>query len=642
VKQPRSHRNKMKPPSHSNAPPARYNTKLDPMKAEDSPAQTASVGDREMMTYMKLPISTMNGGPRSNDSDDARFLDGLFERLSASSDNGSDNDGKDGNGNGSGTATGASTPDSDKAHPNTTRGTSAAAVSKTTNSSKAQSQLTTFNLTGQLRPPARGSSSDVSSMTSSCHTFAPVAAAQMPQHLMYRGTDNTTAFLPENVLNTQQQAHQQMSGTAGVINPNIQDTMQQQFNSWMMNASTMTATRTAGLGPGGANAMVPQSALAPNQGQLSQRPIQPLQQHPALSRPQIFADKIQSVSAATSVMATGPPPQTKLSRKKKRAATPSDDNSSTCSSKRQHLSSNNVSNISEDEGDEEKRRRDRNMREQERSQRIACQISDLKALLSKSNVPFKPDKYSTLVSVHTYIKTLQQRSAVLDEEQKKLVDTIKKSNELVNKSKHGLKSVPSSAPEPHVQTSESGHVVIPSTRALNKNEDELMVFVRGLDYKSVFSKIRIALCVTSIDGRLLNCNDEFIKACGLKRETLVKSGLRKPVEGNEQEEGEAGKTPLSLFNLMAREDMQKVFGAMSEMLKTVHTPSTEKSNGDASTGGRGISQTHSACIKSDHWSSEISHFRSSLKKQLQLNISLVRQKDNTPRFFNCALTAIDK
>eukprot|EP01083_Nonionella_stella_P233499 822581_1 len=72
---------------------------MDPRKSEDSPAQTASVGDRAMMTYMKLPlpsINARNNAPSSNDSDDARFLDGLFDRLSGTSDNGSDKDTKEG------------------------------------------------------------------------------------------------------------------------------------------------------------------------------------------------------------------------------------------------------------------------------------------------------------------------------------------------------------------------------------------------------------------------------------------------------------------------------------------------------------------------------------------------------------------
>lgn len=298
------------------------------------------------------------------------------------------------------------------------------------------------------------------------------------------------------------------------------------------------------------------------------------------------------------------------------------------------------------------------MREQERSQRITKQISDLKSLLAGSNVSFKPDKFSTLVTVHSYIKTLQQQSALLDEEQRKLVDTITKSNEIVNKSRHGHQAGASKGSgDSDVQATVSGLAVVADPNApVSSEEDEILVFVRGLDYKSVFSKLRIALCVTSIDGRLLVCNDEFIRICGLEPKTLIESGLRSPEGINTANSAEAGKRPLSLFNLMAREDMQKVCEAMSTMLKSICSPSSvpgdtgaEKESGeskilsntgrDSNDGDKGMSalQDHSPRLKSDHWGSKIRQCHNSSIK-LQLNLSLVRQKDGTPRFFNCALT----
>lgn len=325
-----------------------------------------------------------------------------------------------------------------------------------------------------------------------------------------------------------------------------------------------------------------------------------------------------------------------------------------------------VSHISEDEEDTEKRRRGRNQREQERSQQISKQISGLKKVLTQASVPFKPDKFSTLVSVHDYIKTLQERTALLDEEQRKLVETITRADEIVNKSQHGHQVVQSnanaasnnnsaSAPEPLPQHSANGHAVIPSrnsnsNRSLkNPDEDEILVFVRGLDYKSVFSKVRISLCVTSIDGQLLDCNDEFVRVCSLERGVLVAAGLRKPDEENCEEMAGAGKQPMSLFTLMAREDMQKVFEAMSGMLKTAAEANEIDNDASASasrtgmggmlSGDGGIIQRRPARIKSDHWGCEIRHCNNSTVK-IQLNISLVRQKEGTPRFFNCALNTV--
>jgi PAS domain-containing protein len=281
-----------------------------------------------------------------------------------------------------------------------------------------------------------------------------------------------------------------------------------------------------------------------------------------------------------------------------------------------------VSSISEDEDEREKRRKDRNMREQERSQRIAQQISELKALLAASNVPFKPDKYSTLVSVHTYIKTLQQRASLLDEEQRKLVDTLTQSNELVQKSQHGLHAVQNPQVfSPVARPSASGRAVIPSSNVPKTEDDEILGLVRGLDYKNVFSKIRIALCVTSIDGRLIDCNDEFARVCGLSWISLVSAGLREPQNDSELEY--MGTNPISLFNLIAREDMQKVFEAMSAMLKNVSNPAIllHEQTGMAASKDEYILQRHPSNLKTDHWSSEIRHCHNSLTK-VSRNVSL--------------------
>lgn len=57
----------------------------------------------------------------------------------------------------------------------------------------------------------------------------------------------------------------------------------------------------------------------------------------------------------------------------------------------------------------ERRRYDRNWREQQRSYRISQQIKELRDVLADSNVPYKPNKFSILISVTEYIKQLQSR-----------------------------------------------------------------------------------------------------------------------------------------------------------------------------------------------------------------------------------------
>ena len=257
--------------------------------------------------------------------------------------------------------------------------------------------------------------------------------------------------------------------------------------------------------------------------------------------------------------------------------------------------------VSDDEDDRDKRRQDRNLREQQRSHKITAQIDELRTILSSAQIRHKPDKFSTLVTVGDYIKQLQQRSAMLDAEHKKLIDTISRSNEMAN--------------EPHLpdgtvsRSNGSGLEApssIPGQGAPGIYNEEELVFVRNVDYKSVFFKCGIPLAVASIDGRFLDCNVEFVNITGYKREELLPndSPLRssvpdslsslssEPVQQSLSDLGEAGisdkgsvsdltsESPearrpntstatksLSLFNLLSRECMEGVFLALSAMLK---------------------------------------------------------------------------
>ncbi|KAL7561561.1 hypothetical protein ACA910_007019 [Epithemia clementina (nom. ined.)] len=81
----------------------------------------------------------------------------------------------------------------------------------------------------------------------------------------------------------------------------------------------------------------------------------------------------------------------------------------------------------------DRRRYERNIREQQRSYRISQQIKQLRDVLEEHKIPFKPNKFSILVSVVEYIKQLQSRSIMLDSEHARLVETVRQTNELVQK-----------------------------------------------------------------------------------------------------------------------------------------------------------------------------------------------------------------
>jgi PAS domain-containing protein len=220
--------------------------------------------------------------------------------------------------------------------------------------------------------------------------------------------------------------------------------------------------------------------------------------------------------------------------------------------------------ISEDEDEKVKRRIDRNQREQIRSQKITEQIGCLKALLSSANVHFKPDKHSTLITVTDYIMKLQARSQLLDLEHKNLIDTIAKTNEIVN--------------APHYRDTEIGETIMTNDLLCDGPTGSVLeadhaVFVRDLDYKNVFRQCTMPLAVASIDGRLIDCNLEFELLTGYDRQELIFCDYNQPQADSVQSYNDLLQSSvtisknLSLFNLLCRDDMEKVFLAMSCMLK---------------------------------------------------------------------------
>ena len=237
--------------------------------------------------------------------------------------------------------------------------------------------------------------------------------------------------------------------------------------------------------------------------------------------------------------------------------------------------------VSEDEDDNKggTRRAGRNLREQQRSQKITQQIDELRDLLATANIPFKADKYSTLVTVSDFIKDLQEKSATLDAEHKKLIETISKTNEIVNN-----QYVPASSRGDHSPGGMEINADSPD-QALSTEESDDLVFARGIDYQTVFSSCGVPLAVASIDGRFMDCNSEFEKFTGYFREELLphhNAGVVGPdtatssssalpaeeVSVVRNKHSTTSQKNLSLFNLLGKGDMEGVFVAMSVMLKS--------------------------------------------------------------------------
>ncbi|CAJ1958546.1 unnamed protein product [Cylindrotheca closterium] len=239
----------------------------------------------------------------------------------------------------------------------------------------------------------------------------------------------------------------------------------------------------------------------------------------------------------------------------------------------------------------QRRRHERNLREQQRSSKISQQVKELRDLLSDSNVPFKPNKYSILLNVVDYIKQLQGRAIMLDAEHKKLITTIRRTNEIVQSG-----NTPSSADETDA-TNLTGNS---SSDPGSENE---MVFVQGLNYKSVFQQSPAALGVAALDGILLDCNEEFELLLGFPRDDLLNNNL---------------------FNLV--QNHEEMYRAMSKMLGPT----------DQAPLGLGRNSPSSAAATPAFWTGPVVSKRDNIK--LTMNVTLTVGNDGAPKFFTCSVT----
>eukprot|EP00429_Kryptoperidinium_foliaceum_P055057 CAMPEP_0176099000 /NCGR_PEP_ID=MMETSP0120_2-20121206/49645_1 /TAXON_ID=160619 /ORGANISM="Kryptoperidinium foliaceum, Strain CCMP 1326" /LENGTH=515 /DNA_ID=CAMNT_0017433023 /DNA_START=146 /DNA_END=1689 /DNA_ORIENTATION=+ len=333
-----------------------------------------------------------------------------------------------------------------------------------------------------------------------------------------------------------------------------------------------------GLGatPGGAPGSIPGLLMS----QHLQAVVANAAQHPAPLAP------LQQPSSDSSA------PNAAATTKTTREMAPSVVSSSTTSTGNKNSSNNNNFSNQEDKPPQEasqeeldrmtpaeRRRYERNLREQQRSYKISQQIKELRDVLSESNVPFKPNKYSILLSVVDYIKQLQARAIMLDAEHQKLITTLRQTNDMI-----ATGTTPSSADETDANNTSSNS---------DSSSDNEMLFVQGLDYRSVFSQCPAALGVAALDGRILECNPEFQALLGFPRETILKQ---------------------SLFNLV--QNHQDIFRAMAEMLKVAEVPGASSS----------------VKLENRFWSGEVV---SSRNAKLSMNLTLTVTDQGAPKFFNC-------
>jgi len=228
----------------------------------------------------------------------------------------------------------------------------------------------------------------------------------------------------------------------------------------------------------------------------------------------------------------------------------------------------------------ERRRYDRNQREQQRSLKISQQINDLRTVLTESKLQFKPNKISILINVVEYIKRLKMKSAQLESEHKKLLDTLETTSTIVTS---GIASTIDStfdATDDKPETHQAGNA---SNGVLD-----------GINFEDMFHSCNIGLGVAALDGRFLDCNEVFEQVSGYSKEELKNS---------------------SLFHLLSNNAMDDVYRVLVKMLKE------NKSTNDDT--------------PQSFWCGIVP--KKNQEAELVLNITLARSQDGIPKYFNFAL-----
>ena len=304
----------------------------------------------------------------------------------------------------------------------------------------------------------------------------------------------------------------------------------------------------------------------------------------------------------------------------------------------------------------QRRRYERNLREQGRSQRISQQIKELMHVLTDAQVPFKTNKFSVLTSAVDYIRQLQTRTHTLDEEQKRLIVTMKETLEMEHyqKKKEQRKMAmmdkysEDGDNENDNERQEQHGNELKETRIKKKKKKMKLILPHDsmpMNHQEIFHQCPVALSVAALDGRVLTWNHEFQKILGYNEEELSQT---------------------SIFHWLDRSDVQGLFHALGIMLKKEEEEEEEEVEENekqqqeeeerAKKGEREMtctttdSQEGQDQVKEEdneedlnprndpcyYWSGWIKSKDST--KNIRMNITLARTAKGGPKFINCAAT----
>jgi PAS domain-containing protein len=237
--------------------------------------------------------------------------------------------------------------------------------------------------------------------------------------------------------------------------------------------------------------------------------------------------------------------------------------------------------VEPDKNEFRKRRADRNAREQQRAQQVTDQIGLLRKLLEQSGVALsKTDKFSTLIMVEKYIRSLQMKSAQLAADHQQLLLAMKQTSEHLNSTKA------SSSKEFVSSSSGSDDASNPSSG--QDSEEEGLPAVKGINYKWIFDSCPFPVAIASIDGRFMEINKEFEELTGYSRNELLpleRAAMKNSKDSSNEESATNNekKCNMSIFNILHRECIERLFCPMSKILQLYSNDDDDDDQGDDST-----------------------------------------------------------
>ena len=511
-----------------------------------SAARTASMAADSMVTYMGVTemdksngVVVTNSVPETTAEDDEFLLSTDIDALFFASASGSSNDGGSDK---------LSLGDEDENAIKSNKHESAVPVAGTGSTAKSTLVQPTYGETQTQKgplpinikdvpqyvgPTTKASANKVKKMGASetdigsLHKSLGQSVCQAPneQHLVSKPTTGN-AFMPQNALS-------HSSGYGGIHNI-IAPQPWLSIGSFLQQQNSSQTLTTQGMGTMFSNIAPPSSI------NLSTKPS--FFQNPSSSNTRKRNRESSSTQDPNSLMTT---------------MIKSDSTVSSATSADQNL-------IPESKHETKQRRKDRNLREQIRSQQITHQIAELKDLLMTSSIPCKPDKFSTLTSVYKYIKDLHERKSQLDEELRYLLETINQTNNLVNVSQ-GLPNT-QVAHQPGKSSEGQPDIISSSSIAPSHKNASTMSAVESLDYQTVFSYASVPLAVIHLDGRLIDCNVAFANLFAITRMDVGLSSSHGSWDISSVKNAPTN-IRISLFHLLAPYDMNSLFVAMSNMLE---------------------------------------------------------------------------